>query len=86
MPIKNSYIFILQDDDGNISVGRKADIENEIQEAENDDREIDFKTIGRIQEPLTVDFPAHKIEWYDKEDKDQKIIDRAIMTIINFIK
>ncbi len=80
-----SYIFILQDDEDGISVGRKQDVDNMIMRAEDNEDEIDFTTIGRIAEPLTMDFKPEQIEWYGDTEHEKPFIDKVVMHIINFI-
>jgi len=85
---KDKYLFICQDDDdpSGISVTTKEGVDVRIRASENHDEDIDFKVIGRILTAnLTVDFSPNLIEWYEKGEKEKKLVDTAVIKIIQIL-
>jgi hypothetical protein len=87
---KKSYIFIVLNDDDTLAAGRQIDVDDAIKTAENNGQDIEFKVIGRINEPtgpnsLPMDFNEKQIEWYETDEKTPSFIKRAVLAIVNFI-
>jgi hypothetical protein len=88
--MKKKYIFVLESEDGDIFVGRQADVDNEIRNYEQKGEDIPFTTIGKIEEPsfgLSIGFSEKLIEWYDKKQvPDVEIVNKAVLAIIQLIR
>lgn len=84
--MQKDYIFVFITDDGEVGAAVKADIDRSIESYEKSGREINFKTIGRIERPDTIDFPHTAIEWFEKDEKSVEVISHAILSIINELK
>lgn len=86
-PVKKNYIFVCQNDDsGELFAGNQKEIECEINMSEENNQELDFKVIGRIQKPRSLDFPENAIDWYDQEPKDAAFVEKAVFAIIKTLK
>lgn len=85
---KEKYLFICQDDEdpSGISVSTKEGVDNRIRASENMDEDIDFKVIGRIETSnLTLDFNEHRIEWFEDGAKEKRVVDAAVLKIIQIL-
>lgn len=84
--MQKDYIFVFIKDNGEVGAATKDDIDRSIRSYERSGAEIDFKTIGRIERPQTLDFPESAIEWYEKDEKSLEVVSHAILSIINELK
>jgi hypothetical protein len=83
MSTTKKYLYICQDDDGDIFVDDKDGVDARIKNSEIHDEDIDFNTIGRIpREHLTVDFPTTQIEWYGDDEREKSFVDKAVIKIV----
>lgn len=88
---KKSTIFIVQNDEDNeVFAAYQADVDLAIKNAENANRDIDFKVIGKINEPigpksLPLDFNENLIQWYEDTEKSKDFIKQVVVAIVNLI-
>lgn len=88
---KKSSIYIVQEDETeNINAAYQEQVEQEIKNAENANVDLNFKVIGKINEPngpksLPIDFNEDLIQWYDGEERSPEFIKKTILAIVNLI-
>jgi hypothetical protein len=89
--MKKKFIFVCQmEESGVVFAGRQGDVDAELKEFEDDNKDVPFSVIGKIEEPsfgLTIGFSEHLIEWYDKKEPPAKEVrDQAVLSIIELIR
>lgn len=83
---KIEFLFICQTDEGLIKVGTQKEIDDTIKYCEDNNTDLFFKVIGKVPlQGLTVDFPPSRIVWYEEGEKEKTLVDKVVMTIINYI-
>lgn len=82
-----SFLFICRDDEGDIVILTREEVDFEIKQAEERiEIELRLETIGKIRSDVFLDFNESEIKWYTDEDRDKKFTDNVVLKICQKLK
>ena len=79
MPKKETFLFICQEDDDDILILTKEDVDIKTLNVNED---IDFTVIGKISSNTSVDFGPSAIQWYEEKKRPKEFLDKVILKIV----
>lgn len=84
-PYKQTFLFFCQNDEGDIFVNTKEEVDTELKVFEELDEDINFEVFAKIPlSRLTFDTVISDIEWY-KPDTTIETKNRAIMAAFQYL-